>query len=544
MTNQISLYSADLDIRTFFSEKGLKKRKMRMKFKFITSRNKENAKEPIDEKEAGSQPAAESKDKENFFKGISDSDRCFNILMLHNVKVQKILDERKYGIVSDRSPPKVEVKSKKKKAKKRPKKIAPIEVTIMFKGEDGYIEQMKVEGRDGKRKPIKKKQKSSVIHDDRGISDLSDSNNSEAKSEDNKNDESESTEEAAENSNIQSKARIEKSIEMFKQEYGDGEEGELEYLMSSHNESLLSLENKYMKMLESSYQTQMNSKSIKKVKIKSSIRIIQRAWRRHFQRSKLSKILAIQKWWRNIKKQNKARIEFREAFKSSYHVLVLTHRLQNAAKLYRSKKVSEEVQKLIESTDYSPLTGKIIRIQTFVRSIIAKSKLRKLIMSKSSYDKQYFSKYKKHKALFDSTKSIDCELTRRLGYIKIETASIDKYLSMQYDDFDEKWVEYEKKLQTYLTQEKEFEDWHETKDELGNSYWINHKTLKQSKNHPGIKSFKTNKSKLKAEAEEEQQIQIEIVEHVRQRLVALMNILLKTRNADAKSSRIAELKPK
>lgn len=57
-------------------------------------------------------------------------------------------------------------------------------------------------------------------------------------------------------------------------------------------------------------------------------------------------------------------------------------------------------------------------------------------------------------------------------------------------------------------QEKEFEDWHETKDAMGTTYWINNKLLKKSTHHPGIKSFKANKKKLRQEAEEEQQIQV------------------------------------
>ena len=56
--------------------------------------------------------------------------------------------------------------------------------------------------------------------------------------------------------------------------------------------------------------------------------------------------------------------------------------------------------------------------------------------------------------------------------------------------------------------EKEFEDWHETKDSLGSVYWFNNKLLKKSRHHPGIKSYKLNKKKLREEVEEEQQIQV------------------------------------
>lgn len=41
------------------------------------------------------------------------------------------------------------------------------------------------------------------------------------------------------------------------------------------------------------------------------------------------------------------------------------------------------------------------------------------------------------------------------------------------------------------------------KDDCGNTYWINLKTLKEQKEHPGTKIFETNKKLLKAKAEEE-----------------------------------------
>jgi hypothetical protein len=157
MSNQISLYSADQNIKTFYSEKGLKDRKLRVKFKCVATKNKENTKEEYgDFIETKSKAAADK----GFFAGITDSDRCYHIMSLHNVKVNKILEralknheDRQYGIVSNRSPPKVETKKKKKT--KKPKKMQPIDVTIKFKGEDGNIEEIHVKDKKSKKKGAK-----------------------------------------------------------------------------------------------------------------------------------------------------------------------------------------------------------------------------------------------------------------------------------------------------------------------------------------------------------------------------------------------------
>jgi hypothetical protein len=75
---------------------------------------------------------------------------------------------------------------------------------------------------------------------------------------------------------------------------GEGEE--IEYF--THGSGFTDLENKYMTMLEESYNRDRNVKQLKKVKIKASIRVIQRAWKRHFNCTKLRKVLTIQRWYR------------------------------------------------------------------------------------------------------------------------------------------------------------------------------------------------------------------------------------------------------
>jgi hypothetical protein len=312
--------------------------------------------------------------------------------------------------------------------------------------------------------------------------------------------------------------------------------------MDAQNSGLASLEDKYMKLLENSYKDQQELKTVKKLKIKSSIRRIQRSWRNYYKKVKLSKILIIQTFWKNYSNIRKKRSEMRRLLKNKYYARIIVNRLTNLVIIKRSKKVTDELKSTMDGTDYTTFEPQIIKIQNFARLIKAKTRFRFLKLTKKSDDRVYFKKWNQHCPMFSSTKSVDCELMRRLGYLRIELAAMEKYLSMQYDDFDKNWVEYEKKLHTYLTQEKEFEDWHETTDELNNTFWINHKTLKKSQNHPGIKSFKVNKQKLKSDADEEQQLQIGIVEHVRKRFNNMIPALMEHRGNEAKQHRTGIIK--
>lgn len=69
--------------------------------------------------------------------------------------------------------------------------------------------------------------------------------------------------------------------------------------------------------------------------------------------------------------------------------------------------------------------------------------------------------------------------------------------------FEQNWVDYENSLEKYLTQNKQYKDWVHKKDECGNIYWINIKTLKEQKEHPGRSIFYANKKILKAKADQE-----------------------------------------
>lgn len=298
------------------------------------------------------------------------------------------------------------------------------------------------------------------------------------------------------------------------------------------------MEEKYMQVLENTYQEEQSVKQLKKINIKASIRIIQKAWRRYFQRMRVAKALTIQQTYKNYKKNQRQKAELKEKLMDKFFVPRLQHRLKYQMKLKHSRKeLSEDIKTELLKTHQNHLP-QLIKIQSLVRLQLACCRTRKLRMmqpcKKRHLDR---SKIKSQRGLYACTSAIDSELVRRIGYAKLEIASIDKYLSANHTNFDQNWDAYEQKLEHYCKHEKEFEDWHETTDEMGTKYWVNHKTLKKSKKHPGIMSFKVNKRKLKEEAEEEQKLQISVVEHMRKRFLHIIAALLKQRNQDLAQKR-------
>lgn len=53
-----------------------------------------------------------------------------------------------------------------------------------------------------------------------------------------------------------------------------------------------------------------------------------------------------------------------------------------------------------------------------------------------------------------------------------------KYITKAEEKFEDNWTSYESQLEKYLTQNKQYKDWVQKKDDVGNVHWINLKTLK------------------------------------------------------------------
>lgn len=156
LSSQISLYAADLNTKLFYSEKGLKDRKQKIKFKcmpYVPERKAEEGKTG------------------GFFEGLDDYDRCLKIMKLHNTKVAKIIsthnqkhEDKQNGII--RIPSSVTPKVNKKKKGKKIKKSTQVDVVIKFKDENGKVEEMVFKNTDKKKKITKKKVKTEKENED------------------------------------------------------------------------------------------------------------------------------------------------------------------------------------------------------------------------------------------------------------------------------------------------------------------------------------------------------------------------------------------
>lgn len=103
------------------------------------------------------------KPSKGIFDNMTEIERCYKLLLIHNTKVQKLLERSKQGY-EDRqngtSRPQTPAATKPKaKTKKVKKKAAPVDITIKFKADDGHVEEIVVKNKVKKKGKPKKKTK-------------------------------------------------------------------------------------------------------------------------------------------------------------------------------------------------------------------------------------------------------------------------------------------------------------------------------------------------------------------------------------------------
>ena len=277
-------------------------------------------------------------------------------MYLHNTKISKILkasqtqyEDRKNGIIRIPSPPVVKKTTKNSKKKKVKKKVnTGIDFTIVVKGEDSKIEEIRV--RDAAPKLKKKKAKTAIKED----------------------------------------------VEECEKENVPDYESKIA---------------QYMQALENTYQKEKNGKDLKKVKIKASARMIQKAWALFLRRknilkegkfeeydkldsSVVRKIILIQNWYRASRKKLQFLREIKEKIKTLYFGRKIVNRLQWIKKRRLTiKSYNKEEAKEIESF-YTNHSSKIKILQNFITKVIpAKILLKKI-------DKIYSYQNIKGKILF------------------------------------------------------------------------------------------------------------------------------------------------
>lgn len=256
---------------------------------------------------------------------------------LHNTKISKILkvsktqyDDRKSGIIRVPSLPVVKKSTKNSKKKKMKRKInTGIDFTIVVKGEDHKVEEIRVKDTTSK---LQKK-------------------------------------------------KVNKS--------GEEEKGEV---IPDYKAKIA----QYMEALENTYQKEKNGKDLKKVKIKASARMIQKAWTLYIKRKKIlkegkweaynrldssvvNKIILIQNWYRASKNRINSLSLIKEKLKSVYFGRKILNRLKwlKKRKLTFKNYSEEEVEEIINS--FKEHENKIKTIQRFITQIIPAKILSKKI---------------------------------------------------------------------------------------------------------------------------------------------------------------------
>ena len=369
MVDQIGYFSADLN--TSYKKGPLGKQK-KVIFKWLQAGNKENVEKTYEDAEG----------KPQVSNVATDQEKCYKIMLLQNTKVSKILkdsrssyEDRKNGIIRVPTPAPVKKPSKTGKKKKAKKKInTGIDFTIVVKGEDQKVEEIRV--RDANMKKTKNKKK---------------------------------------------------PLEETKQQ---------ESASPTSDPSHSTIIQKYMEALENSYQKERKGKDLKKVKIKASARIIQKAWKFYSTRKNIltnknfenyhnldstvvNKVIVIQKYFKEIKQRIKRCGGLKRKVKEQYFGRKIFNRLKwlNKRKLSIKNFNQEESEEIIQK--YQEFPEEIMTIQNFITGVVrAKVEVRKLlkIYQGSKFLRRLTERQSDHQKTFHGTKHIDTELIRRISY--------------------------------------------------------------------------------------------------------------------------------
>ncbi|CAI2386720.1 unnamed protein product [Moneuplotes crassus] len=471
-------------------------------FKWLQSSYKENI-EAYGE-ESGEKPQASS--------SITDAEKCYKLMMLQNTKISKILkdsrstyEDRKNGIIRVPTPVPVSKPSKNSKKKKGKKKInTGIDFVMVVKGSDKKVEEIRV--RDSNMKN-KNEAHTPKIKDETKVSTYEDKEN------------------------------------------------------SPDYETKIA---KYMKGLEKAYLQERNGKDLKKVKIKASARIIQKAWRffrirrdilknqnfadyDQLDTSVVNKIILIQRGFRNTACRRKEAKERTEKLKTVY----FGRKIFNRLKFLRKRKLSINQYTPDQSSSllrkYSSYLPQILVLQKFItKTLKSRCLLKKLVLTYSNA--KISSQTPCQNRALTATKNIETELIRRIMFLDIEISMMDKYLASA-EEADAKLLQQlegsgamkshgDNQLEKYLQTQPKYSGWEQVEDDNGSTVWINHKLRKKAKKHPGMKELV---GELKKEILQDKDTQYMIVSERRDKFAQIKAHLLNHRHPHLRSLRLALL---
>ncbi|CDW78606.1 UNKNOWN [Stylonychia lemnae] len=536
---EFAKFEAFFEQAKFFTEDGVKDRKEKVKLKVFMSQV------------YGAQNIQENKTKGaiEMYQNIPLQDQALRMLQVHNSKVEKILkgfrtqyEIRKTGGQADPSvmskdnddeedsssadqmqlPNQKPKKSGLSKIKKNVKSKKDVGVIIQMKGQDGNLqtyEESKDKSRSSSRsekenkteikdKKIKKKTTSKgVIQSEQTLEMLKNVLGSKksvktAKESSSKNDVQIYDDENEDGKNVVLKPKP-KTVDKkpAKKVVKKKPQDTMTKFIDNFGESphLQAIEDSYLKFLEAQYAKESHLREVKKFQIMYALKKIQRFWKVKYQQIRNYCAMRIQRTARNFIQSLRIRALKLYKIRKSLLFLKLQSALILFAKYNRVKK-SQINSQALKSINQS----KIIKIQGMIRTRIAKKRVKFMILLRKLRIKQFFIRNLRSQGLINrEIRDKETYYVQRYALAKVEIDSIMKYIQKAEDKFESNWLDYESQLEKYLTQNKQYKDWAQKKDDCGNVYWINLKTLKEQKEHPGKTIFFANKKILKAKADEE-----------------------------------------
>jgi len=154
------------------------------------------------------------------------------------------------------------------------------------------------------------------------------------------------------------------------------------------------------------------------------------------------------------------------------------YRRQNILKLLSHARESKAVSK-IQALGRAYIARKRVRFFRVIHLLRCFSRVRRRLVQRCQQARV--------------TRDKETKLVQRYAISKIEVESINKYIAKAEQTFEQNWSAYEAQLKTHITGDKSnpklYVDWVQTKNDAGDVYWTNLKTLEKTLQHPGERIF-------------------------------------------------------
>ena len=272
---------------------------------------------------------------------------------------------------------------------------------------------------------------------------------------------------------------------------------------SSYGESphLQAIEDSYLMYLEQQHAKESHLKAVKRFQIMHALKTLQRFWKRKYAEIRLRCLIMIQRnskafirglRLRNLRLQHIRKRLLAISLKQALLLFIKKRRIS------KNRVIHPNILSIVKIQD-------VRRLQGLVRGKISRNQARFQQSLQMLRLKQMVIKHCKLRTLVSRiNREKETYFLQRYAFAKVEVDQIMKYIQKTEEKFELNWVQYEKSLEQYLTSNgKQYKDWIQKKDDMGNHLWFNMKTLKEQFEHPGKSIFIQNNRLLKKKAEDE-----------------------------------------